>query len=105
MQFYSDPSRERDPYSLPDCEVFYVSAKEAAQNADLEQAGYGSCREPGFYYWHCFPGCLPDSDPQGPFETEAKAIADAQEAFTDFDAQCDEGDALDAMLSSKSTWE
>ena len=32
------------------------------------------------WYWHaCFPGCLPDSDPMGPFETEQEAIDDAQE--------------------------
>ena len=30
------------------------------------------------YYWHaCFPGCLPDGEAMGPFETEAEAIADA----------------------------
>jgi len=33
---------------------------------------------PGFYWWACFPGCLPDGDPCGPFFTEAEAIADAQ---------------------------
>lgn len=35
---------------------------------------------PGWYWWPCFPGCMPDSDtPNGPFDTEAEAIADAQE--------------------------
>jgi hypothetical protein len=32
----------------------------------------------GWYYWFCFPGCMPDSDPIGPFTTEAEALADAQ---------------------------
>ena len=32
----------------------------------------------GWYYWFCVPGCLPDSSPQGPFTTEAEALADAQ---------------------------
>ena len=33
------------------------------------------------WYWHsCFPGCLPDSDRSGPFESEQEAIKDA----TDF---------------------
>lgn len=36
------------------------------------------CPEPGWYWWACFPGCLPDSDPMGPFATEAEALADAQ---------------------------
>ena len=32
----------------------------------------------GWFYWFCFPGCLPDSEPKGPFETEAEALADAR---------------------------
>lgn len=27
----------------------------------------------GWYAWHCEPGCLPDSDPFGPYETEEAA--------------------------------
>ena len=34
----------------------------------------------GFYWWSCFPGCLPDGEPSGPFENEQEAIKDA----TDF---------------------
>jgi hypothetical protein len=33
---------------------------------------------PGWYWWACFPGCLPDGEPTGPFETESAAIEDAQ---------------------------
>jgi hypothetical protein len=33
---------------------------------------------PGWYWWACFPGCLPDSEPSGPFATEQEAIGDAQ---------------------------
>jgi len=42
----------------------------------------GEDREmPAGWYWHaCFPGCLPDGDPSGPFETEKEAIDDAQNA-------------------------
>jgi hypothetical protein len=32
----------------------------------------------GWYWWACFPGCLPDGDPEGPFPTEQDAIDDAQ---------------------------
>ena len=35
--------------------------------------------KPGFYWWACFPGCLPDGEPFGPFETEEEAIKDAAE--------------------------
>ena len=35
--------------------------------------------EPGWYWWTCFPGCLPDSEAIGPFETEQDATQDSQE--------------------------
>lgn len=73
-QVYSNPKRENDPYSLPDVEVFYLDAAKAADES------YDPYNPPvsGFYYWACFPGCLPRGDPIGPFDTEADAIADAQ---------------------------
>ena len=33
--------------------------------------------DPGWYWWACFPGCMPDGDPAGPFESEQHAIEDA----------------------------
>jgi hypothetical protein len=39
----------------------------------------GLLTEPGWYWWACFPGCMPDGEPSGPFANEAEAIADAQE--------------------------
>lgn len=35
--------------------------------------------EPGWYWWACYPGCLPDGDPMGPFETEQAAIDNAND--------------------------
>lgn len=32
---------------------------------------------PGWYWWSCYPGCLPDSNPFGPFPTSEAAYADA----------------------------
>lgn len=72
---YFDPSRESDPYALPDLEIFYMSADDIA---DLGEDGEGYSG-PGWYWWPCFPGCLPDSDAIGPFATEAKALEDARE--------------------------
>ena len=37
----------------------------------------GETVEPGRYWWPCFPGCLPDGDPVGPFQTEREAVIDA----------------------------
>ena len=31
----------------------------------------------GWYWWPCFPGCHPDGDPVGPFQTERDAVIDA----------------------------
>jgi hypothetical protein len=31
----------------------------------------------GFYWWTCSPGCMPESDASGPFDTETEAIEDA----------------------------
>ena len=81
MQFYTDITRESDPHALPDAEVFDVTNQDIFnQRFD---AGFisdeGWMDTPGVYYWFCQPGCLPDSDPIGPFETEALAIADARE--------------------------
>ena len=72
-QHYSDPSRASDPYSLPDLEVFYVEENEI----ESDDGGY---LDKGWYWWSCFPGCLPDClDPMGPYDSEAEALAAAQD--------------------------
>jgi hypothetical protein len=81
-QHYSDPSRADDPRALPDVEVFYDDAdimNGHARNFD----GNGDPVQAGWYYWYCFPGCLPDSDAIGPFATEQEAIEAAQEDWRD----------------------
>ena len=35
--------------------------------------------QPGWYWWACFPGCLPDGDAIGPFNSEELAAANALE--------------------------
>lgn len=78
-QFYTNPKRENDKYALPDAEVFYVAG---ATTSCHEDTWYS---EPGYYYHYCFPGCLPDSDPCGPFDSEQAAIDDARENAGAFD--------------------
>lgn len=82
MQAYSDPKREQDPYSLPDVEVFKVSHSSSGLGYIDGETIIREDAEPmedGWYWWSCFPGCLPDGDPIGPFDTKAEALADAQE--------------------------
>ena len=84
MQAYSNPKRESDPHSPPDVEVFYLAEWEIGENAELESV-FSDLSEEGYYYWHCLPGCLPDSDPIGPFATEEGALQDAQEDSWQFE--------------------
>ena len=75
-QEYSKAEREHDEHALPDREVFYQGeGGECIGEFDLEDGPLA----PGFYWWSCFPGCMPDSDPIGPFATYAEALADAHE--------------------------
>ncbi len=82
-QYYSSPSRGSDPYALPNIETWEIKARKGLRR-NFQNMGtdpVGNVREPGWYYWFCFPGCIPDSDPIGPFETEAEALADAREGL------------------------
>lgn len=95
MNAYSDPKRESDPHALPDLEVFEIWARtpydECPRCCDAIEYGDGfvpsfdahKADHVGFYWQSCSPGCLPDSDPIGPFETEAEALADAREGMED----------------------
>ena len=55
-------------------EVFYI-AWPGLTTEDGECDPLGK----GWYWWACFPGCMPDGDPSGPFENEQEAIKDATE--------------------------
>ena len=72
MQFYIDVLRSRRV-----AEVFYLTDDQAVDMA-VNGSAYGFDAEEGWYWWACMPGCLPDDDPPGPFDTEADAIADAR---------------------------
>lgn len=109
MRAYSDPTREPDPYALPDVEVFMSlycpECPECGESglvddhdgtggrngttdcptcghrlspADLGDTLDGTGTPYRWFYWCCFPGCRPDSDPIGPFDSEADALEDAQ---------------------------
>lgn len=78
---YSNPKRESDPYALPDIEVFHLPKGGGCAQYD----GDGDALSPGYYWQACFPGCLPDGDPNGPFDTYAEALADARDGMGDDD--------------------
>ena len=70
MQIYSTPEREEDPYAMPDIEIFFSDILRDINNHVLEA---------GYYWWWCFPGCLPDSEPIGPFKTYEEALKNVRE--------------------------
>ena|SRR3990172_9134406 len=100
-QVYSVPSRENNPYSLPDAEVFYMGRREmisCGEESVWWNEGEKEYFHSGWYYWCCFPGCLPDSEPFGPYETEAEATAAAQEDSWEDDDDGEEEEETDEQI-------
>lgn len=85
-QFYSNPDRASDPFALPDSDTFFIRPRNfAPYGCPLCPDGMGPEDEAehkashvGWYWQACFPGCMPDGEPEGPFKTEALAIADCR---------------------------
>jgi hypothetical protein len=101
MQAYSNPERESEPTALPDIEVFELTRAEQVEqdeelmweahkrfplatmnSRDRERAIEWAIEESGatggWFWWTCFPGCLPDGPAIGPFETREQALEDAR---------------------------
>lgn len=90
-QHYSNPKREKEPHALPDVETFLIGRNREAcptcngtRGEDPDDTDHNNDHR-GWYYWFCFPGCMPDSEANGPFETEAEALADARKGLDDED--------------------
>ena len=56
-------------------EVFWIHPKEwfGYQDNDEEES-----LPAGWYWWACFPCCLPDGEPNGPHDTSTQAFSDSQ---------------------------
>lgn len=80
MAYYTfrDPESGEDHGSF---ETFYVpryagGARDPGPSVEQYPTIYPSA---GWYWWPCSPGCLPDGDPVGPFDTERDAVLDANQ--------------------------
>lgn len=87
-QAYFDRTREDDPHALPNLEIFYAEEGEwgyddNGERCEADDAAECMLNAEGYYWWACFPGCLPDSEPNGPFESEEEALNDAREGYDD----------------------
>jgi hypothetical protein len=56
-------------------EVFEVTRE------DIEPGHFAEDLGPGWYWWIRLPGCLPDSEAEGPFTSKQHAIDDAARDF------------------------
>ena len=99
-QMYSDPSRADDPPAMPDIEIWQarpivvvceqcgntvapwggeydMPAIYCPQCGEQAEGRFAQASTGSWWWWSCFPGCLPDSDPFGPYATQAEAEAAA----------------------------
>lgn len=75
MAYHKFKNSEGEEYGS--FEVFYHGGDDTAfvldpSDKDAEPA------PAGWYWWPSFIGCLPDGDPNGPFDSEEEAIKNAQ---------------------------
>jgi hypothetical protein len=61
------PALRRDWINGRAIEVFYAD----------EELAHAFGDSPGWYWWSCYPGYLPDGDAFGPFPTSYRALKDA----------------------------
>ena len=73
MAYHQFTSPDGEPFGS--FETFYAQGRENVNYHDLPE--FECITGAGFYWQSCFPGCIPDSDAVGPFQTEAEAIEDA----------------------------
>lgn len=60
-------------------EVFFASYGELTEVLETNDDEESEESAEGWYYRACFPGCLPDGDPSGPFLTSEDAYNDARD--------------------------
>lgn len=72
-QFHAAETQE--PYGS--FEIFWHDGRRQSEDDEPLPAGW---------YWHaCFPGCIPDGEPSGPFASSRQALEDADEWHPEFD--------------------
>jgi len=83
-QFHAEETQE--PHGS--FEVFWWEGGHMLEQDEDDTMPLDDWREPegaGWYWWSCFPGCLPDGEPSGPFGSSRAAHEDADEWHPDYD--------------------
>jgi hypothetical protein len=97
---YADETRADDPHYLPSIQTWEADVLQLdcprcgaleVPRTDSDTATDGFCLgcsetvpavltgSRGWFFWYCFPGCMADSEPCGPYDTEALALEAARE--------------------------
>ena len=79
-EFHMDKTRE----THGSFEVFWDDA-DTVNGHDRNYDGEGEPVTPGWYWWACFPGCIPDGEANGPFASSSQAHEDADEWAPEYD--------------------
>lgn len=58
-------------------EIMTQFEHDSGEGYTLEDRQQDADSQAGWYYWCCFPGCLPEGDAIGPFKTALEAAQDA----------------------------
>jgi hypothetical protein len=66
-------------------EVFYSTADEQTRETCFWNIDDDEPTGPGWYWWTCFGGCLPEGDPIGPYDTAQACADDATDGLEDMD--------------------
>jgi hypothetical protein len=96
---YSNPEDENDPHKLPN---IWITQRDWMDIRCCPECGSDDCQKDdyntecnncgyefnapdleGWYWAACFPGCIPDSDFSGPFNTYEEAVEAAREFYND----------------------
>lgn len=64
-------------------EVFWDDS-DNSYGHDRNYDSKGEPVKPGWYWWSCFPGCLPEGEAKGPFGSSTAAMRDADEFHPDY---------------------
>jgi hypothetical protein len=97
---YVDESRAADPTYLPSIQTWQADVLEVqcprcgdylAPRTDADNSTDAFCLgcsnavpavltgNRGWFFWYCFPGCMADSEPCGPYDSESAALDAARE--------------------------
>lgn len=76
--FHADENHVRAHWLIPGSETDDDGPRYGCGSGPGDDEGTNDPAELAGWYWQAgFPGCLPDGDPMGPFDTEQEAMADA----------------------------